>query len=91
MPSNVFDHDGTRLIDHRPDSSMIQNHNGKGVPVAASPDEVIKALKEADYHFTLTRFEALLHEHGLEKLLADMSDESAHALLIQAAELEYGL
>jgi hypothetical protein len=49
------------------------------------------AYEEASYYFTLMQFETLLHKHGLTKLLKDMSDESSHALLVQAADMEYGV
>ena len=37
----------------------------------------MEAYAEANYHFTLTAFEALLAKHGIAKLLQDMSKESA--------------
>lgn len=54
-------------------------------------DDRTTAYEEAAYHATLSAFEELLHKHGLQKLLVDMSDESVHALLMEAYDLEYGL
>ena len=45
------------------------------------PEMDMEAYAEANYHFTLVAFEALLHKHGLVKLMTDMSRDSVATIL----------
>ena len=49
----------------------------------------MEAYAEANYHFTLTAFEALLAKHGLKKLLKDMSRDSALAIITYDAHDDF--
>ena len=50
----------------------------------------LKAFEEMDIHFTVRKFEDLLHIHGLDQLLGQMTTKGAHALLTQAHKLSVG-
>ncbi len=44
----------------------------------------LKAFEEMDIYFTVKKFEDLLHIHGLDQLLGQMTTKGAHALLMAA-------
>ena len=44
----------------------------------------LKVFEEMDIHFTVRKFEDLLHIHGLDHLLGQMTTKGAHALLMAA-------
>ena len=49
-----------------------------------SVNAVKNAFEEMDIHFTVRKFEDLLHIHGLDHLLGQMTTKGAHALLMAA-------